>query len=328
MSIVFHIGYPKAASTTLQKSLFANHSAIVNLGIYPTGNIGQDSNAPQPHNVPFLKDLRIQSFYQSLTCNDGVMFDLNQEKEQLDLLIKEYEQEKTTLLFSSESIVSGRFSNPEIMEKARRLQGLCPEAKILIIIRSQVDILKALYRDHPFDPRTLNYHPRPVSFSEWLEISLNTPYSNVPNTLFFNQVLERYEKLFPPAKILVLPLELLKENPQVFVKDLANFLEINSQETLDLLTNKFENQGISTGGNKYRRWRNYLIPYLKVLKPFRRLLIPLDHKIFNLARSFGSTEKILISEEEILQLHQKYAADNRMLMQRRSLPLKELGYLT
>ena len=43
MRIFFHIGFPKAASTTLQKQLFANHPQLVNLGLYPTSNVGNDN---------------------------------------------------------------------------------------------------------------------------------------------------------------------------------------------------------------------------------------------------------------------------------------------
>ena len=42
--IFFHVGFPKSASTTLQKQLFDKHSKINYLGVYPTGNVGQDSD--------------------------------------------------------------------------------------------------------------------------------------------------------------------------------------------------------------------------------------------------------------------------------------------
>ncbi|MEO1256342.1 MAG: hypothetical protein AAFY41_15845 [Bacteroidota bacterium] len=328
MTVVFHVGFPKAASTTLQKSLFAKHSEIVNLGIYPTGNIGKDSKDTEPTNAPILQDSRIKSLYQSLTNEDGVLFDGSATKQLLHTLVDEYKIDDSTIIFSSESVLSGRFSNPEIIEKARRTQVICPQAKILIVIRSQVDMLKALYRDHPFDPRTLAYRPRPVSFSEWLKIQLELPYLSLTNTLLFSKVVERYEQLFPEEQILVLPLELLKEQPQVFVKDLANFLDIDSAETALLLKSKPENQGISALGNQYRRWRSRLMPYAKILKPARSLLASVDEKLFSAFRALGKTERIVISESDRLLLYKKYVEDNTSLAERRNLPLARLGYLT
>lgn len=41
---VVHVGYPKAASTSLQKHLFDRHPQIRNLGVFPTGNVGEDSD--------------------------------------------------------------------------------------------------------------------------------------------------------------------------------------------------------------------------------------------------------------------------------------------
>lgn len=42
--VYIHIGYAKAASSTLQKHLFDKHPKINNLGIYSTNNLGKDSS--------------------------------------------------------------------------------------------------------------------------------------------------------------------------------------------------------------------------------------------------------------------------------------------
>lgn len=85
--LTVHIGYPKAGSTTLQQNLFAQHSEIINLGLYPTANVGNPSSAnkvreQQEFNVPYLKDGRIKSLYSELVQADGIVFD-HQKNESL-----------------------------------------------------------------------------------------------------------------------------------------------------------------------------------------------------------------------------------------------------
>ena len=72
MSIIFHIGYPKAGSTTLQKSLWARCSDIVNLGSYPLENLGIDSVDNKLYErQPVNFDSRIKQFYNSINIPDS-----------------------------------------------------------------------------------------------------------------------------------------------------------------------------------------------------------------------------------------------------------------
>lgn len=328
MNVVFHIGYPKAASTTLQKCLFKDHSEIINLGIYPTNNVGRDSNDTKLDNVPILNDPRLASFHHSLTQLDGVLFEAGKVAEDWASLLANYSSDRPTIVASNEAILSPRFANQEIVEKARRIYKIYPNAKILIIIRSQVNMLTSLYRDHPFDPRFFGHQIKPVSFSKWLELDLKLSRSSLTNTLLFNRVIGVYEQLFPKEKILVLPLELLKHQSNVFAEKLSLFLEVSYEETLHLLSAKPENQGISTLGNKYRRWRSQLMPYARFLKPIRGVLEEVDRSLFNTARLLGNTETINVSEADMFRLREKFSEDNALLAERLNLPLAELGYLT
>lgn len=328
MSIVFHVGFPKAASTTFQNQLFAQHSDLINLGIYSTDNVGTMTHTSEPLNAPILNDFRIQRLHRSLTEDDGILFDQNAAKELFSQLLHEYRSSNSTVILSNEYITSGRFSNPEIIEKGRRIHSICPEAKILIIIRSQVDMLKALYRDHPFDPRTLDFaYRRPVNFSNWLDIQFNLPYLSILNTLLFFRVLEKYELLFPKEQILMLPLELLKRDPDSFLIKVSEFLDIDHAETSSLLKNKHENMGISAFGNRYRKLRSQLMPFMKIFRPMRSLLTTVDKNLFEIVKTFGKTEKIIVPEQSLLKLYDKYACDNSKLAKKQNLPLKDLGYL-
>ena len=325
-NIVFHVGYPKAASTTLQKSLFNAHKEIANLGIYPKGNVGRDSNGIGQCKAPIMSDVRIRKFYRMLTQEDGVLFDQRNAEKLWRSLLADYGIEKSTIVFSSEQILSSRFANPEIVEKARRIKQLCSEAKILIIVRSQLNMLRSLYRDHPFDPRSIGYRPRPVNFSDWLKIDFQLPYSSLSNTLLFNRVVSIYESLFSKEQVLVLPLELLNKKRGLFINQLSLFMEIDMDEAAFCLENKYENKGVSNVGNRYRRFRNALAPYVKSIQPSNSFLKKIDRNLFSILRDIGSTEEIKISQSDMSLILDKFSTDNGILARQRKLPLEELGY--
>ena len=69
----FHIGFPKSASTTLQKQLFDKHSQINFLGIYPTRNIGQDSDESNK-DTKYLQNKDLKEFHNHLTYLEGVEY--------------------------------------------------------------------------------------------------------------------------------------------------------------------------------------------------------------------------------------------------------------
>lgn len=328
MCIVFHVGYPKAASTTLQKNLFHDHSEMTNLGIYPTGNIGKDSEHSVSRNAPVLRDPRISQLYHALIQDDGIIFEKEKAILIWNALISDYQKDNHTTVLSHEGFLSARFANPELVEKGRRIYEVCPQAKILIILRSQVSMLTSLYRDHPFDPRTLSSQPKPVTFSKWLDIDLKTPRASLSNTLLFDRVIRVYEQIFSESQVLALPLELLQANREDFAKQLSLFLEVDFNETYQLLGKQSENLGITSVGNQYRRLRGHLMPYMKILKPARSILERVDQKVFGFVRSIGSTEKIQASEEDIEKIRGKFSKDNSSLAKKLNLPLDKFGYLT
>ena len=202
MSVYIHIGYPKAGSTTLQQNLFANHSEILNLGLYPTSNVGNTSHTYSKYNnieqnIPYLTDAKIQKLYLELIQPDGVVYDEFKAKKLWADIKSDYPVSTSdiSVILSHEGITSSRFANPELMEKARRIKYVFGEVKILIVIRAQQQMLKSLYRDHPFDPRTLEYHQRHVGFSEWLDIDIKRKHGNLTNILYFDLLARTYEDL-------------------------------------------------------------------------------------------------------------------------------------
>ena len=193
MKVCFHIGFPKSASTTLQKHLFDRHSEINFLGIYPTGNIGQDSNAINNKTL-YLINKNLQTFHTQMTECEGVeYFNINKSK-----LIKGIYcllDKKKLNLFSNERFSSVLFSHPDRAQKAQNIKQIFPNAKILVVIRNQIDIIKSQYRDYPFDPRCLTLG-KPVTIEEWIDISISMKNINFFKSIKYSEIINYYIYLF------------------------------------------------------------------------------------------------------------------------------------
>ena len=145
MTSFFHIGYPKAGSTTLQKCLWGKHSEIVNLGLFPTNNMGKDSSIEKKDiKQPIFINSKIREFYNYLILKDSLDFPKEKVKKLYSNICAEYKTSRKKLIFSHEGILSTRFSLPSIEEKLRRLSYIDANLKIILIIRKQDALLKSL----------------------------------------------------------------------------------------------------------------------------------------------------------------------------------------
>ena len=195
------------------------------------------------------------------------------------------------------------------------------ELRVIIIIREQRAILKSQYRDHPFDPRII-HKGKPVSLDEWISIEEKKSF-NFLDSLNYDKTIRLYEDLFGQANTLVLPLELLKQNPKLFTNQLGAFIDIDPNVIEKLLSQKTENPGVSKNYNYFRRFRRMLprgISFRKIIPKFlyKRLLSALQK---------GRPEDIIITENIHRNLHRRYAASNKELTKRQNLDLESLGYM-
>lgn len=332
MKTIFHIGYPKAASSFLQKDIFGRHPNILNLGLYPTQNIGVEvSSRDVSGDIPYLADLRIKELYTNIMQPGGLQFDLTSTKRLWERISDDYctlhkNEDKTALILSHEAATSARFSNPEITEKARRIRDVFGPIGILILVRRQQDMLISLYRDHPFDPRTLELAANPIDFRNWLEIDLKRASLSLAETLYFDRTTRFYETLFGKENVLVLPIELLKSNRELFSEYFSEFIGIEACITTNLLDAPPVNTGVSVSGNAYRTLKSKLRPMTNGLGPIKRYLQRIDKPLFEALKRTGKPHTIKVCEAHERLLRDIYRKDNMLLAERRGLPLKELGY--
>ena len=330
--IVIHVGYPKSASTTLQKHLFNKHPEIYNLGLFPTANIGRDSDYID-ESCEYLSNPNLRKFYDNLVMLESVEYDnSNQEKlyeNHIENLLENSEEKVT--VFSNERFVSVFYAHDDLGIKAERLKEIFPDAKILFVLRSQIDLIKSQYRDHPFDPRSFAIG-KPLSIDEWIQVALEAEEVHFLESLRYSDVIGYYADLFGEEDIGVFLLEDLAQNTEGFAKDVSEFLNIGAKETLSLLQEESENKGVSSHFNTYRRLKRWFLSTVKIGKLFPEFLKKTfkegERYISNLAKRGGEKEKLELSAESTNLLQEFYSDSNLNLEKRYCSQIDKYDYPT
>ncbi len=321
-NIYVHVGYPKAASTTLQKHLFNKHNEILNLGLYPMQNIGNDSNEIDSDTI-YAKDEKLREFYGLLTNAHSIERHSTEEvKEFFDRHIKQYiDHSDKKIIFSHERLTSAVFSSNNYSLKAKRLAEVLPNSKIIVIIRDQYSWLKSQYRDHPFDPRDIS-KSKMIDFNEWFDILYNNDDLGILPLLNYYHVVDKYENLFGSKNVKVLLFEELVNNSNGFAQQLADFMGIDKAETEKILEDKHENVGVGHLFNLYRglkrnKWFSDRIEQYSLEK--------IDRRIESLLKKSKKKDYELSDKNlELLNIYFEYG--NHKLIEEENLDLNKYNY--
>jgi hypothetical protein len=320
-SIFVHVGYPKAASSTLQKHLFQKHPEINNFGRYPTANIGRDTSEIDT-SARFLTDESLRDFYQELVVKSNEEYDPRRARVLFDKSISgELCSDKANLL-SNESFLAVFFSYLNIAMKARRLQSIIPEAKIIIVIRNQLNLIASQYRDQPFDPRNFG-QGKAVSLDRWIKLALRYDQDiGFMSSLRFDEIISLYGDYFGADCVNVLCMEELAQDPTSFAFYLSEFMDIDPQKSAEILKSKHENKAVSWRLNTYRKWKRQM-PRLKRLE---RLLNDYARERFFHFLESGRSRNYCIQGSSLDTLRGFFGDSNRVVQDKCDLPLSTYGY--
>lgn len=207
--IYIHLGFPKTASTYLQKNIFPNMKEALYLG------------------KPFENTIRIL---------ENKILKLNQTQ---------YEQEKKGLINSLEKIFNKsnnkyilshegflrctRYNEPDnpisnnIFQTLKRLYEIFSnycEVNFILVIRKYDEMLRSYFiqfhRDFKFEYNEDNFLK---------DLRENKTEKNILNNFYYGEIIKFIEKLKINYKVLIY--EDLKNNPNVYHQELFNFIGIN-----------------------------------------------------------------------------------------------------
>lgn len=197
--ILIHVGLHKCGSTWLQKNMFSNPSMKF---ISPWGAMASISVTEFVAIDPLFFDplLVRQRLAAAASFSTGVR--------------------NCIPVMSHEALSSrphhGAYYAPVV---AGRLKEVFPQSKILLIFREQVSLIHSLYGEHLRNGGRLTLNEfigtgdEPVGFTSLCQLSFFS----------FDRLVAMYQSVFGVKNVLALPLEMLAEEPEIFVNSICQF---------------------------------------------------------------------------------------------------------
>jgi len=240
-NLLIHIGYHKTATTWLQKRLFISKNRVFEP--VSKNDIGHSTLTEY-----FIYD------------DEGYLlspFDYNEVRIQNEVeVIKSSKNkfESKIPVISHERLSgdphSGGFDAKKI---ALMLKKYFPESKILIIIREQKSFILSNY-----------FQYLSMGGTNSLEKYLNTKYDGIrpfftPNHIKYLPLITEYYNLYGEENVLVLPYEMFRDKPSLFIDNFSRFLNVEisvEKDNFEVVLNK--------------KQFHFVIYYMRFLNIFRR----------------------------------------------------------
>jgi hypothetical protein len=302
MNKIIHIGANKAASTTLQRHLFNKSEYLSYLG----------EDCIDYHKYKVCLD--------SLVSDDDFHFSfIDAEK----IFHKQIENShKKTFIFSNEDILTSRVPT----QCATRLHKLLPDAKILIIIRNQLDAIVSWYANHGAYLKQVprNYWRRYVSFDDWLEYCFSYPKYSPLESYLYHKHLTLYRDLFGKDNIHILFFEDLIYKKKTFIEGLSNILNVKYSNVADALVNKQERPRNTIRQHRYNQFTSNFFYNTSLVKfiPFAKY----TKNIWSKYLLSGDKVKVILSERWKNMLVDYFAEDNNQLSLEYSIDINRYNY--
>lgn len=233
-----HIGYPKCASTSLQLDYFGRHPQLYHLGSgcnnYSIGYIDDEITVAVERDLRFSRDFAYDE--EKIKSVFNKHFTIAQENPNY-----------YATGISCEHFSFNYLNDIDTGTKAKRLFSIFgPTTKIIMVVRNQKDLLEALYKEHIRQGYSGTYN-------DFLTYTFHHKYKSWLTDFRFDLLYKSYAGFFGNENVLVVPFELLKENPKEFLKSISNHLGVNS----DLLTEIADNNvRLSSGAIEMKRQLN------------------------------------------------------------------------
>jgi hypothetical protein len=239
--LLIHAGYHKTGTSFLQKNLF----------------IDQNAGYCSPIDRIYLRNtfIRTNPFeFDSAKVREEFMPDINKALEKCLIAVLSHEQ------FSGQPAGSGygvRRRQREISRKeiVNRLYACFPEARVLIVIREQREMIKSIYKFF-----VLGWKSKlSANIEQFLDQSmLDNGYGPLFHLdyLRYDHIISHYQSLYGVANVKVLPYEWLRDEPLEFINQINRFAGNNIVETVSA---EKVNEGYSASLCTLKRYLNRML---------------------------------------------------------------------
>ncbi|SDM32741.1 sulfotransferase domain-containing protein [Halarsenatibacter silvermanii] len=269
--IVFHIGYPKTATSTLQ-TFFTK-----------LGEMGKINYFGKDYNVKPKK--RLNHHFRNLILGENIYNPKHENKEFISSkknLISDEWYTCSSLKYALETK-----QNLQAQYFPLRFKNLFSkniDLKILVTIRNQIEIIYSYFVQIYF--RYKNYL-KYETFSDFLKSEINKDYNGELNQFYYFDILSQYADCFGWANIYILFFEDIKHDINDYAEEITKILGLTKKDKKNLLShfndvNKKKREKTKSG--KLRRktrknllgetmvdiYRKYEISPLQKLKPIAK----------------------------------------------------------
>lgn len=240
--LVLHVGVGKTGTTSLQKSVFPNHSQIDYLGKYYPSDMPKNCRSMDVYEA--LKPVLWPKLIEIRTTNADAA---------LRKIVSECESDRKVVVGSWEGL--GTAPPRRFKSLLKRLETAVADSAILISLRNPVDWLPSIYlqslRGHfnrsshlknfadavymPIE-EWLHYNVGKMALSDWL--------SHAQNVLDANHILGA-------ENVCVVLFEELRTDPEAYYRRIADFLDINGSEAVELAQGVHQNTRLSQAELEY-----------------------------------------------------------------------------
>ncbi|WP_421877819.1 hypothetical protein [Marinoscillum sp.] len=316
MKIYFHIGYPKAGSSMLQKYFFNNHPEINYLGSIPNENTGIVTEKPAGSHYENYPELKL--FIDHLV-SDAFQIENPINHIWKKLASKTLENENVSV-FSSEFVTSTFFCFPDIEEKINRIHSLGFNG-VIIVIRNQVKLIKSQYREHPFDPANL-IHGKPIGIDEWVKKSNTLQYSYL-ESLKYDRTIDLCNRLFGEENVIVLTFKDITKPSIQGISSITEPLELDKEKSFELLNNApIENRGVSSHYNLIRNLKKKIFGEFPISNYLPDPVVDLSKKVLKK----GKKAEYILNDETVSFLNDYFHDSNKQLEKLVDIDLQMLNY--
>jgi hypothetical protein len=284
-NLAFHVGHHKTATTWLQRRYFARHPQI---------NLVSNYRAPWDDRfLCYLIGSTDRSF-SPMRCTELL-------SEQLQI-----REDNHVNLISAERLsghpYSGGYDSYLIAE---RIHSCFPEARIMIAVRSQVAMLRAMYKAL-VRQGYLGTFSDLVSSKRWRGTAFSMDF------LEYDLLVSKYVELFSEKNVLVLVYNDLRQDPRLYLNQISSFLTIGAFDYCD----QGERVNVGLKDNRIRAMRHLNHFRQTELNPFPIFRLP--HKLVRgLSRMLSPFLLLsgsgLMRDSEIEYVRSYYSESNQRL---------------
>ena len=306
-----HIGLRKAASTTLQKGLFAKLPGLNYFGMW----IDDVTRFPDP---------RIPALIQRIILSDGVNYDRGAARDLAEEAVLSKLSPTRINTLSDEKLGGFWRGYADRRLIAERLKDLFGNIRIIVMVREQIDHFLANYialgGEYKLAPDRLRVR---LPVTDHLEYMMRYPDYEQLGHLKMGQLTAMYAEIAGRDNVCVLVFEEMRDDLPAFARRIGGFLGVDPNAVVACMSGRHENPRRGTERMLgYRSLRAHVLPgfSLSALLPAR------VHAGFERMLAVGHKAQIEIPAEWLARLRAYFAEDNARLAGDFDLDLARWGY--